>query len=715
MLSRPFARFVFAVCALALIVSTRSGLGLSARAASQAQQPPPTFRTQVNLVQVDVVALDAQGRFLADLRPEDFEVAEDGRPQRLVAADLVNIPIDTEDAPLFAAGRRTPEEVQTNERPFDGRLYLIVLDDLQVASTRTIIARRIATQFIEKTLAPGDLAAVVTTSGNRRTAQGFTSDSRLLLKAVSAFVGGKVLSPGAEALALSSAPEADQTTLSPNERFNNARAALQTLGDVAAFAGTIRNRRKAIVLISEGIDTSLTLVPASGLSGSAADRLRQVGSSELADRLRDFTQQANRANATLYAFDPRVYTHGLDEFVDIASAAPDRIDPQSTESQYVKTFKIQDDLKASQDNLRIMSTETGGFAVTGSPMALAQGFERVRAENSNYYMLGYYASNEARDGKFRKIEVRVRRAGVRVVARRGYTAPKGNAVTPPVVETKEGTSPAVRDALASVLPVSGFTLHVTSAPFKGTGSTASVVVVVQTKGADLKFSPKGDRFADTVELSVLAVDKLGKTRGGERFEITMPLTEKNLEAVTGRAWSSTRACRCRPDSISCAWRAGTRAASGSGSVIGDLEVPDFAADPLTMSGLLLTAEEGGQVPNPRPDEELKKMLPASAIAAREFAPSDELTLLAEIYDNKAGQPHKVVIATTLQTDDGRVVLRQDEERSTSELDATRGGFGYVPTIPLRGLAPGLYVLKVAARSTLSPDAVVSREIQLKIK
>jgi VWFA-related protein len=711
--TRVFPRSLLAACALAALFTPASGLRLSALDAGGGQQP--TFRTQVNLVQVDVVALDAQARFVADLRPEDFEVTEDGRPQRLVAADLVNIPIANADAPLFAAGRRAAAEVGTNERPFDGRLYLIVLDDLQVAANHSIVARRIAAQFIEKTLAPGDLAAVVTTSGNRKTAQGLTSDPRLLLKAVNAFVGGKALSPGAETLALAATPEADPNTLSPNERFNNARAALQTLGDLAAFAGRIRNRRKAVVLISEGIDTSLTVAPTSGQTGGVADKLRQVGSSELADLLRDFTQQANRANVTLYAFDPRVYTHGLDEFIDIASTAPDIIDPQSTESQYVKSTRIQDDVKSSQDNLRVMATETGGFAVTGSPMALVQGFERVRAENSNYYMLGYYASNEARDGKFRRIEVRVKRPGVRVVARRGYTAPKGAAAPAPVVETKEGTSPAVREALASVLPVSGFTLHAMAAPFKGTGSTASVIVVVQTKGDELKFAPKGDRLADSVELSVLAVDKLGKTRGGERFEVTMPLTQKNVEAVTrvGLVFHSRVAL---PPGQYQLRVAGRDAGSGRvGSVICDLEVPDFTSDPLGMSGLLVTAAEAGQVPNPRPDEELKTLLPASAIAGREFDASDELTLLAEVYDNKASQPHKVLVAATVQGDDGRVLFRQDEERSTSELNGARGGFGYVAKVPLRGLASGFYVLKVAARSTLNPDVVVSREAQFKIR
>jgi hypothetical protein len=152
-----------------------------------------------------------------------------------------------------------------------------------------------------------------------------------------------------------------------------------------------------------------------------------------------------------------------------------------------------------------------------------------------------------------------------------------------------------------------------------------------------------------------------------------------------------------------------------GSVHYELEVPDFTAAPLAMSGLVLTAAEAGQVPNPRPDEDLKKLLPASPITTREFGASDELAILAEVYDNKIGQPHKVRLTTTVLADDGRAIVTQNDERSTSEFEGTRGGFGYTPKIPLRGLAAGLYVLRVEARSTLDADTVVTREIQFRVR
>ncbi|RPJ64244.1 MAG: VWA domain-containing protein [Acidobacteria bacterium] len=681
------------------------------------QQPAATFRSQVNVVEVDAVVLDQQARFVVDLRQDEFEILEDGKPQRMASMQLVNIPVERADAPLFAT-RAIPPDVQTNARPFDGRLYLIVLDDLHTAANRTQLARRIATQFVEQNVAPNDLAAVVSTSGNRKNSQELTGDRALLLAAINRFVGQKVASPGLAGLAQTATPETLSADSAAAQRVFNARSTLETLTDLARFAGGIRNRRKAIVLVGEGIDYGFTtqskaqqtLDPSNPNADPRGSLTYDTNPREVRDRMLDMVQAANRGNVTLYAFDPRVYTQGGDDLADIASGPPEDM----TKDVVVKSAQLQDDLRASQDNLRTMAAETGGFAVTGSPENVRKAFERVRIENSNYYMLGYYASNDARDGKFRKIEVRVKRPGLRVEARKGYTAPKGNAPAPRAVDAKEGTSPELREALGSVLPVSGLTLRATAAPFKGAGDNASVMVLVQLSGRELEFGRKGDRFEDTVELAAVALDGQGKTRGGERLELAMPLSEK-MRAFVGQAGLVFQMRLALPPGQYKLRVAGRDGGSGRvGSVLYDLEVPAFKSQPLAMSGLVLSAEVAGQVPNPRPDQALKGLLPASPIAARAFAASDTLSLLAEIYDNDRARPHSVVITTTVRGDDGRELFRQADQRSSAELAGGGGAYGYVGTVPLRELGPGLYVLRVEARSTLNPDLMVSREIQFNV-
>ena len=106
------------------------------------------------------------------------------------------------------------------------------------------------------------------------------------------------------------------------------------------------------------------------------------------------------------------------------------------------------------------------------------------------------------------------------------------------------------------------------------------------------------------------------------------------------------------------------------------------------------------LPTTRPDEQLSKVLPGPPVALRAFPPNDELAVFAEVYDNAASSPHKVDITTTVTSDDGKVVFKTDEERSSTDIQGKRGGYGYQARIPLRDLAPGH--LRAEGRSAVAP-------------
>jgi hypothetical protein len=152
-----------------------------------------------------------------------------------------------------------------------------------------------------------------------------------------------------------------------------------------------------------------------------------------------------------------------------------------------------------------------------------------------------------------------------------------------------------------------------------------------------------------------------------------------------------------------------------GSVYYDLVVPDFWRAPLSMSGIVIASARSSRVATPRNDEELSKALPGPPTTSREFLGDDELAVLAEVYDNQAATAHKVNIATRILAEDGRVVFRHDDERSSAELSGKSGGFGYVVRIPLRDIPPGLYVLRIEARSTLGKSTPVSRDVQFTVR
>ena len=136
----------FQILALVGVVVLLSAGGLSVSAqAPQPQTPPPgppavTFQVEVNFVDVDAVVTDQQGNFVSDLKKEDFEVFEDGKPQKIDTFSLVEIPLERQDRFRFI-DRPITADVRSNRRPFDGRLYVIVLDDLDVSPIRTGMVR----------------------------------------------------------------------------------------------------------------------------------------------------------------------------------------------------------------------------------------------------------------------------------------------------------------------------------------------------------------------------------------------------------------------------------------------------------------------------------------------------------------------------------------------------------------------------------------------
>jgi hypothetical protein len=152
-----------------------------------------------------------------------------------------------------------------------------------------------------------------------------------------------------------------------------------------------------------------------------------------------------------------------------------------------------------------------------------------------------------------------------------------------------------------------------------------------------------------------------------------------------------------------------------GSVLYDLDVPDFSKDRLAVSGLVLTsAASMALVPTAKADAELRTALPGPPVAARAFAQNDQLAVFADVYDNDVTPVHKVDITTSLTADDGRVVFKNEEERSTADLEGKPGGFGIGTTLALSDFDPGLYVLKVEARSRLGNDVSSRREVQIRI-
>ena len=371
----------------------------------------------------------------------------------------------------------------------------------------------------------------------------------------------------------------------------------------------------------------------------------------------------------------------------------------------IGTRNLRTELQLSQDSLRTLADETNGFAAVSSN-DFASAFERIVSDNSSYYVLVYHPPSNRRDGKFHRIEVRTSRPGLRVRARRGYAAPKGNPQTQPGVMNNGGASPVVLRALNSPLPTNGLTMQMFAAPFKGTAPNASVVMGIELRGRDLTLDG-GKR----IELSYVAINASGQTRGDtDFFTLTLPPDIKAHVEQTGLR--ILRRFDLPPGRYQLRVAAHDVAGARVGSLNYDLEVPDYGKLPLSMSGLLLTSRAGTTIRTARPDALLQRVMPAPPVALRVFPKDDEVLVFAEIYDRAAGAPHNVDITTTVTANGGTVVWKHSDERSSSELQGASGGYGHTVRVPMSGIEPGRYLLTVQARSRLGHTA--TREVPFEV-
>jgi hypothetical protein len=397
-------------------------------------------------------------------------------------------------------------------------------------------------------------------------------------------------------------------------------------------------------------------------------------------------------------------------------------------------FSVQDELlqefRTSQDTLRELADQTGGFAAVNTNN-VAPAFERIVDANSRYYVLGYYPPTHPRDGTFHKIEVRVKRPGLRVEARRGYASPRGR--TPEERKRDEEarqardarrpdgrrTSTPLVGALTSPIPQSGLTFTVQAAPFKHTAEQASIALAIEIDGSRLPFAEPDAKgmVANKIELSYFGLNDQGKALSAAWSELDLTLRPETRDRVTAHGVRTNPRISLPPGRYQVRIGARESVSGQAGSVFYDLEVPDFRKEKLMLGGLLMTTPSVQQTPSIQPDPVVAKLLPAPATSRREFPRADVLALYTEIYDNDTSQQARRIDVTV------RLVSEAGSDVLVSRDELTNGGsgekpwqiYGYAKRIPLKELAPGRYALRVEAASRGRDEAPAMRQTVITVR
>jgi VWFA-related protein len=694
------------------LTAALAALAAAAIVAQQPPVPPPpappavTFRTEVNYVEIDAVVTDAEQRPVTDLTPDDFEVFEDGRRQTVSTFSLVDLPIERRaSAALAGAPRQVAVEpdVATNASIAEGRIYVLVLDDLHTSLSNTGRVKGFVRNFIEQNVGVNDLVAVVHTSGDVTASQDFTGNRRLMLDAIDRFTGRRLRS---EALELTEGLAEELRRRDPNDTATNpanpagdgrdpfqpyrgldqfeltrayqARAALAVIKRLAELMEDIHGRRKAMLLVSEGI------------SYNVFDSFQHTSAGTIMGDATEAMAAATRANLAIYAIDPRGLATSGDEIETSGTS--------SAEPHFRTAAAVLDVLRLSQQSLRVLAEQTGGFAAVNEN-DFSGVFDRIVRENSTYYLLGYQSTNDQRDGQFREIEVRVNRPGLQVRSRQGYAAARGPA-------PRSEVDP-LRAARESPLPLPDIPLAVSAAPFHRDDDNAAAVAVTVEMGADrFEFSESDGKLVDTVTVAFSAVDAEGTVRASHEHVLNLEMAPQTAALTRQSGLRVVSELVVPPGRYRLRIAALEEGTGRTGSVFIDVEVPDFDAPGLHMSGLAVASASAVQTPTVRPGDPLQEVLPAPPTTLREFGQDDVIAVFAEFYERfESAQPHSITLSTMVLDDDSRVVLENREERGSST-DRQRSE-EYGVEIPLRSFAPGTYVVRMEGRSSAGATRAAS--------
>ena len=590
------------------------------------QTPTATFRSGVEYVEVDVTVLDRKGRLIRDLTVDDFELLEDGVPQTLDAARLVDIPLPPKPVKR-RRGEPAPVAVEADviRNPGLGRIFVMLLDTS--SGDPLLRTRLVARRFVEEALGPDDLMAVIHLDSTAAAGQGFTSDKGRLLTAIDRFGTAAWFGAGEGPSVL----EGSRATA----------GAYEMIQAVAERLGAVSGRRKSILWIG-------------GAPQFHHTDFRQVNA---AFAQRDAIRAATRNNVAIYPVDPRGLT------IAFGMAELER-----------------------QSGFRVMAEDTGGEAIVNTNN-FSGNYRRIIEQNSTYYMLGYYPREPKDDGKFHKISVKVKRPGLRVRAKKGYTARRAALPAlpeqPPTLRLSEATTAALR----SPLPLGGITLDMILTPFRGEGRNATILLGAQLRGSDLRLD------ADSrIELAQVAIDMSGYLNSGAARLFTLDLAPRASDAEAGLRYFDRLALPPGRHEV----RLVVHQPGGvTGSVVGDVDVPDYSRKALMMSGLVVASQHEGEARLLTRDARSTQALTTQPTIVRRFGPDDILTVWAELYDNRTAAALVLPIETRILTASGSKISTRERVLAPSDGDPRR--FDYRDRIELSGLVPGDYVLEIATK------------------
>ena len=692
-LRMQFARWRRAV-ALGLVAAMMFSSVSAQTPSSPSQQPQPQarsqqgllkFRVETDLVLVNVTVRDKHGLPVMGLKKEDFTLLEDGKPQQVSSFDFENL--DT--APLTAGG---PSQTSVNEAAAPAKPILSRKDAEEALNNKRVIVlffdlsslgpdetqRSVdaARKYVQTKMTAADMIAIVSLASSLRLDQDFTADRARLLRVLNRFTHsegqGMDAGPAGDADGIEESGNAYTPDETEYNQFNTDRK-LQALQSICQVLAKF-NQKKSVIYFSSGMTQT-------GIENESA--------------LRAAINAAVKADVAIYTMDSR----GLEAMPPGGSAQTASLRGTAMYSGAAVQNQLDANF-ASQETLTTLAADTGGKAFLDTN-DLGTVFDRVQRDTSVYYVLGFKSSNPLKDGKYRRIQVKINRPGLNIEFRKGYYAPKDFQHF-----NTEDKEQQMEEELSAELSSTDVALYMAASYFRLDDRRFYVPVALVVPGSQIPFTKGGDKDKASLDIIGAVADELKRPVGSVRETVKLSLDasqevrRKNVQYSTGFLLF--------PGKYHFKFVVRENQSGRMGSFETDYTVPDFRKAPLKMSSVVLASQiqpNSKKTRNPlvRDGNELVPNI------AHVFTADQHLYLFYEVYEpakDKSPEPadaknkapavkNPIHLLTSIEFFNGRIKTYETPLIEARELTAPdRKAAVFQFDVPLAQLKPGLYTCQV---------------------
>ena len=671
--------------------------------------PPPdesddvdVVKITTNLVQIDAVVTDRKGLHVIDLRPDEVEMLENGKPQKITDFSYIKMarPVEAAVKSIEENSRTAaPGPAKKLRREEVRRTIALVVDDLRMSFDGVRFTKAALKKFLDEQLQPNDLVAIIRTAGGTGALQQFTSDRQQLYTAVEKLKWVPRIGNSAQAFA-----PIRQETLQIAERnmldntnelddLNQMRKDLFAVGTLGALNYTIQGLRempgrKSIILFSDGLQIFNPSEPS--------------GSSRILNSLQLLLDLANRASVVINTMDVR----GLVTFGLTAADNTWNMSPADVEA---KLSQRRENFFDSQSGLNYLAAQTGGLAFRNNN-DIDSGVKRIMDDQAGYYLIGYRPDDSTFDSvngrtKFHHVALKVKRSGNYTVrTRTGFYG-----VTDEQLKASQETPrQQLVGALLSPFAASGVQLRLTSL-FSNEAAQGSVLrSFLHIKASDLTFTKEPDGMHKAVfELMSVTFGEDEKLVDQVADQHTISLTEPLYQKILRYGFTFNTTLPIKKAGAYQLRTALRDTATGRiGAATQFIEVPDIDKDRLLTSGMLIRGMPLDRYLSHGGDDRGEDSDPMANTSVRQFRTGTAMIYALAIYnaqlDKTTGKPNLTIQARLYRN--GELVFTGKEVPfdSRDQTDPKRLGGGGAIQLGTE-MKPGEYVLQIVVSDLLAKE------------